>query len=47
MMKQRGRTIQWLLISIFLFILLFVPIGEGNLLVVLIEYSNYLFKPFT
>lgn len=47
MMKQRGGTIQWLLISIFLFILLFVPIGEGNLLVVLIEYSNYLFKPFT
>jgi len=46
MMKKRGRTIQWLLISIFLFILLFIPIGEGNLLVFLIEYSNYLFKPF-
>ena len=45
-MEKRGRTIQWLLISIFLFILLLIPIGEGNLLVVLIEYSDYLFKPF-
>ena len=45
-MEKRGRTIQWLLISIFLFILLLIPIGDGNLLVVLIEYSDYLFKPF-
>lgn len=45
MVKQRGRTIQWLLISIFLFILLFIPIGEGNLLVVLIEYSSIIFNP--
>ena len=46
-MKQRGREIQWFLIGFFLFILFFVPIGEGNLLVVLIEQSKYILKPYT